>query len=248
MMRVYVCGPMRGKRLYNFPAFDNARDMINNMGHMPVSPADIDRDHGFDALEIVWPPGWDWNKVPDGLNLDDVIKRDIDAILTCQAYYTLDGWENSKGAKAEVALLEWRGCDRITLPKLIWGGAKERHNMADDMYRNLGKDEHDVASGTGVKHDQGKPRMSLVPQDALLATAEVFTFGAQKYADHNWAKGMRWCRLIDACQRHIAAFLNGEDTDKESGKSHLAHLSCDALMLLGLTIRNKGTDDRFKEG
>jgi len=34
----------------------------------------------------------------------------------------------------------------------------------------------------GVKYDQGKPKMDLIPPNALLAVGAVFEFGAKKYA------------------------------------------------------------------
>lgn len=62
--------------------------------------------------------------------------------------------------------------------------------------------------------------------------------------ERNWEKGMAWGRLSGALLRHLFAWMNGEDRDPESGMRHLAHAACCALMLLSLTIRNVGTDDR----
>lgn len=54
----------------------------------------------------------------------------------------------------------------------------------------------------GVKKDLGKRRWSLLPWDAVEEVVKVLEFGAQKYADRNWEKGMDWDRLFDASMRH----------------------------------------------
>jgi len=40
---VFIAGPMRGYKDYNFPAFDRAERILRNMGYHPVSPAVMDR-------------------------------------------------------------------------------------------------------------------------------------------------------------------------------------------------------------
>lgn len=86
----------------------------------------------------------------------------------------------------------------------------------------------------GRKDDKGKPRYSLIPVGPLREVAEVFTFGAGKYAPDNWmhVEGWQW-RYLDAMLRHIEAYRDGEWADPESGRSHLSHAVCCGLMLLG---------------
>ena len=95
-----------------------------------------------------------------------------------------------------------------------------------------------------TRHDQGKPRMDLLPGDALLDIAEVFTWGAEKYSDRNWEKGMEWHKLFAPIERHLWKWWQGEELDEESGKHHLAHAACDVLMLLASVKRGIGEDDR----
>lgn len=105
----------------------------------------------------------------------------------------------------------------------------------------------DIQTGTGgVKFDAGKPRMSLLPAHPLTEIAKVLTFGAQKYEAHNWRKGFDYSRVMDALQRHLHAWNEGEDIDPESGLSHLAHAGCNILFLLEFERRGTGNDDRFK--
>lgn len=105
--RVYIAGPMRGIESYNFPAFDNAAERLYNEGWDPINPADIDRDRGFDPDDL--PADWDWNQLPETLDLCEVAVRDIEALATCDAIYLLPGWENSKGSLAEVHFAKWIG-------------------------------------------------------------------------------------------------------------------------------------------
>ena len=94
------------------------------------------------------------------------------------------------------------------------------------------------------KFDSGKPKLSLLPYDALLSVAEVLLFGAEKYGRHNWSKGKEWSRYEDAMLRHYASYHRGEDIDPESGLPHLAHMSCCALFLLAYYLRRTPKDDR----
>jgi hypothetical protein len=107
-MLVYIAGPMRGKKYFNFSAFDAAKVDLANMGHEPVSPADLDRAAGFDPM--LMPEDSDWSNLEKcNFALHDAINRDIEAMKACGAIYMLRGWESSFGAKAEKALAEWMG-------------------------------------------------------------------------------------------------------------------------------------------
>lgn len=104
-----------------------------------------------------------------------------------------------------------------------------------------------IASNTGaLKFDQDKLPLNLLSTEAMNQTAAVLQFGAQKYAAHNWRKGFAWSRPLAAAMRHITAFNNGEDTDPESGLSHLAHASCCIMFLLEFQKTHPQLDDRYK--
>jgi hypothetical protein len=89
-----------------------------------------------------------------------------------------------------------------------------------------------VESSGGTKYDSGKPRMDLLVPEADEVTAKVFTFGAGKYGDLNWMKGINYSRLHAALRRHVSAWARGVDLDDESGLPHLAHARCCLDMLL----------------
>lgn len=78
----------------------------------------------------------------------------------------------------------------------------------------------------GTKADKDKVRMELLPVEALMGTAEVLTFGAKKYEDRNWEKGIEYSRVYGALLRHMTAWWNGENVDLETGLSHLHHAGC----------------------
>ncbi len=78
----------------------------------------------------------------------------------------------------------------------------------------------------GVKHDSGKPDLSMVSYELLEQVALVRMFGAKKYERSNWKKGFAVTRSCAASLRHIYLFLCGETNDAESGLSHLGHAVC----------------------
>jgi hypothetical protein len=101
-------------------------------------------------------------------------------------------------------------------------------------------------SSSGVKHDQDKPRMELLDPLALEGLAAVLTFGAKKYAAHNWRGGIAYSRLLGAALRHLLAIIRGEDTDPESGLPHVDHLGCCWMFLSNMMKMRKDLDDRWK--
>lgn len=98
----------------------------------------------------------------------------------------------------------------------------------------------------GLKYDQGKPRPELIPALSILEISKVLAFGAKKYEEWNWTEDLTYSRISGACLRHLFYWLSGEDKDKETGISHLAHAGCCVLFLLHLEQTRKDLDDRFK--
>lgn len=112
--------------------------------------------------------------------------------------------------------------------------------MRDDLLMRM--DQRDEVEG--IKHDAGKHRYDLLPPDALEYMVDVFTYGARKYEDRNWEKGMKWGRVFGATMRHLWAFWRGQDIDPESGLHHIAHAAANCLFLLAYAMRKVGEDDR----
>lgn len=96
----------------------------------------------------------------------------------------------------------------------------------------------------GRRDNQGKLRYDLLEPYALEKLVEVFTFGATKYADHNWLQGLKWSNITASLERHLAAYKMGEDYDKETGKLHAAHIAWNAMALLSHYRYHPDLDDR----
>lgn len=99
----------------------------------------------------------------------------------------------------------------------------------------------------GLKHDQDKIRMDLLPVEALLGTAQILTFGADKYKDRGWEVGIEYSRIYGALLRHITAWWQGEELDPESGLSHLHHAGCCIMFLQTYVERNNRSESRGED-
>jgi hypothetical protein len=105
--QVYLSGPMRGYEEFNFPAFISAAKELRAKGYKVYDPAEQELEHGFDPKT--------------GLYADDrqVTIRELileDLVWICQfadKVVVLPGWENSKGAQAEVACARAVGVEVI---------------------------------------------------------------------------------------------------------------------------------------
>lgn len=87
--------------------------------------------------------------------------------------------------------------------------------------------------------------------DALLvlgnhwdACAHVFDYGRRKYAEFNWAKGMKWSVPLGCAARHLEKIILGQENDDESGLSHAGHVYCNVVMLYTYTLTFAEGDDR----
>lgn len=85
-MRVYIAGPIRKVPGFNFDAFYNAAKQWRDAGHEVISPIELD---------LVTDGFYGTNKI------EEAMRRDIEAILTCDAIAFLPGWESSEGSRIE---------------------------------------------------------------------------------------------------------------------------------------------------
>lgn len=99
---------------------------------------------------------------------------------------------------------------------------------------------------SGMKFDQDKPRMDLLDPIALEGLAAVLTFGAKKYAAHNWRGGLTYSRLFAALLRHTFAILRGERIDPESGLPHVDHIGCCWMFASNMMKTRPDMDDLWK--
>ena len=79
---------MTGIEEFNYPAFHDAKGLLEARGYEVISPADLPiRDD------------WDWI---------DYICFDVGSVFEVDGVAILDGWEKSKGARIECRIAEGR--------------------------------------------------------------------------------------------------------------------------------------------
>ena len=119
-MRIYLSGPITNIPDHNIPAFDAAEKRLTAQGHFMINPHRISELFGtaeelecsFFALYELEKPQNAYTTMSD---LDKAINEacahraravmdaDLAAVRSCDAIYLLRGWENSRGAKKELA-------------------------------------------------------------------------------------------------------------------------------------------------
>lgn len=272
-LSLYVAGPMRGVAAFNFPAFDEAEQQLTRLGHEVFSPAARDRATGFDPSDM---DGTE-DLAALGFSLREALAADTEWITKhADAVIVLPGWEQSSGARSEVALAAALGIPAWTLgdfldpdPQMVDQTAvlsqqrqtitvvdpfslpaSATQKLADELARPLhllGSDEVRVIDpATGGAKGQKPCQLGSVDPMALEALGRVSGFGATKYERGNYLRGYDWSLSVDALYRHFLAFQAGEDRDPESGELHTAHVAWHGLALCSFTLRGLGTDDRFE--
>ena len=107
----------------------------------------------------------------------------------------------------------------------------------------------------GAKHDEGKPRPSLVPVEAIEAIMQVREYGMRKYGDAEDWRSIAPERWHDALLRHVLHIWdNPLALDYESGLPALWHVITNGSFLceaykedLQAAIMQKAVDDDLKE-
>ena len=96
-------------------------------------------------------------------------------------------------------------------------------------------------------YDDGKEPLAWLPWAAIDELSRVQQYGHGKYKDfNNYRKGMEVSRNLSCAIRHIRDYLNGVDTDHESGRNPLAHAMCRIAFVLQNINDGVAIDDRYK--
>lgn len=91
--------------------------------------------------------------------------------------------------------------------------------------------------------------MHLIPGSAKAWLALAFLEGALKYGKYNWrVAGVRASIYLDAMERHLEKYKNGEWDDAKTGVPHLASIMACAAIILDAENVGKLTDDRPPKG
>lgn len=93
--KVFISGPMSGYDNFNREAFMEAEKKLKEAGYSVFNPAWL---LGLDS---------EWDTA-------SIMAIDMAALSRCDAIYQLDGWRESKGAKAEYRTAEWLGLDILS--------------------------------------------------------------------------------------------------------------------------------------
>lgn len=119
-MRVYIAGPMTGVEGYA-ENFRRAEKFISANGDVPINPVEMSMllgstEMGFRTMYFVD----DGEIAEESLTRVEsrecsiaraTVKAELAVLETCDAIYLLDGWEQSRGAKKELAHAIGRGLD-----------------------------------------------------------------------------------------------------------------------------------------
>ena len=91
----------------------------------------------------------------------------------------------------------------------------------------------------------GKSPMSVVSGPVMQEVALGMLEGARKYGRHNYrVAGVRASIYYDATMRHLMQWWEGEDTDPDSGLSHITKAICSLVVLRDSMVRDMMHDDR----
>lgn len=91
MTKIYLAGPMRGYKEFNFPTFMKVSAKLRKMGYEVYNPAERDiKEDGFNP------------KKDKAKTLKHYMYYDLPAVCASDIVVVLDGWEYSEGARLEV--------------------------------------------------------------------------------------------------------------------------------------------------
>lgn len=89
--------------------------------------------------------------------------------------------------------------------------------------------------------------------EMFAATARVLEYGAKKYDEWNWSKGIPWQSVIGCAARHLLGtpehpgmWQDPLGIDHESGQPHVGHVGCNLAFLLQYLSTFREGDDRPK--
>jgi hypothetical protein len=100
---------------------------------------------------------------------------------------------------------------------------------------------------TGGRKGSKLARFDMIPPDVLWELAEHYGRGEAIYPSDphpNWQRGYSWRLSVAALHRHLSQWESGEDTDAETGSSHLIAVMWHCVALRWFQLHNRGTDYR----
>lgn len=105
-----------------------------------------------------------------------------------------------------------------------------------------------VSKYGSLRYNTGKPELTQLHPQFLLDFAAMMTECSKKYKVGNYAKGQEYRTPADSLQRHMLAFLKGEDIDPESGFHHALHMAANAMIIYcSCLLQDPELDNRIEE-
>lgn len=95
--KLYVAGPMRGYRNFNYAAFNRATKALRNKGYEVLSPVELEAD--IPKSDPVFGSTNQGDPMPH-----EFARRDFRAITEADGIVLLPGWQYSSGVRQEVAV------------------------------------------------------------------------------------------------------------------------------------------------
>lgn len=94
-----------------------------------------------------------------------------------------------------------------------------------------------------------KSPLGVVPPALMLGAAPAMAVGANKYGPFNWrAQPVQVMTYIEAIQRHLFAFSDGQDVAEDTGVSHLGHAAAGLGILMDAFAMGNVIDNRPQAG
>jgi hypothetical protein len=241
---------MRGLPRWNFDTFYHAAESFRGQGAVILSPAEHDVEQGLDPD--------DYPDLPEWFSLEDCMRWDLQQVCAADGIILLPGWQKSEGALREKQVAEWAGREILEAVSTFdgsWSATPLPADYALNVYEEslphswapklTLKGEIRVTDPvSGASKGSKLARFDLVPEDVMVELAEHYGKGCEKYDARNWEGGYAYGLSYAAARRHMAAFWAGEDTDEETGSSHLIAAAWHLIALRWFQKHNKGTDDR----
>lgn len=150
----------------------------------------------------------------------------------------------------------WQSNHARELAKLPWAdivseirNIDDQRDFADKLSERVTKEMFRIGIVEPIKartDDDGKPPLAQLPWAAIKDLARVQSYGQKKYGDfNNYRKGMEVSRQLSCALRHISEYMEGNNTDAESGLNPLAHALCRLAFVLQNIHDGVAIDDRY---
>lgn len=202
----YIAGPMRGIEDWNFPAFDNADEVLISYGWKTFSPAQHDRDSGAA------------DDYPNARPLWEYMMTDLAEVAKSDAVFVLPGWEDSHGATLEVMVAQ-------SLDILVFEfGTGERVGTTIEVADGISGFGAVRQFDTGATRDTDQGKLAYEGFESPFVTKRFAEYmhehriqsdGTLRDPD-NWQRGIPIEAYVDSLVRHVEEFKQSNRSPDET--------------------------------